>query len=289
MKNKILVSVIINYKDEELFLRSALESIFNQSYTNFELILVDDGSTDESNSIVSSFDDSRLKLFQNKCSLGIAKSRNIGLFKSKGDFIFFTDADCVVDKDWIHEGLKHFDKGYEGVEGKIIYMNDKPTLSDKIVQNLEAGSWMTANMAYRATTIKKLGGFNESFGNMMEDRELALRVLGSGKIFFSENMIVHHQIKKWNLKSLINRHKDQAVSKLLLYDLYGDKTDFYFFVLFPGHLATILFPPLLLIKGFRDGVKNMLDLKLLFSFYFAYLLERIYIIKMAIKKRRFII
>lgn len=86
----------------ERTLSSALESLSNQTYDNYEIILVDDGSTDNSNYICKQFvkQDSRFQLYC-KNNGGVSDARNLGLSKAKGEWVTFFDADDVVSEEWL--------------------------------------------------------------------------------------------------------------------------------------------------------------------------------------------
>lgn len=93
---KDLVSVIMsNYNTPEEYLCSAIESILNQTYQNFEFIIIDDCSTDNSLSIIESYTDDRIKIIKNEQNLGITKSLNRGLAVAKGEFVARMDADDI--------------------------------------------------------------------------------------------------------------------------------------------------------------------------------------------------
>lgn len=93
---KGLVSVIMsNYNTPEEYLRPAIESILNQTYQNFEFIIIDDCSTDDSLSIIESYTDSKIKIIRNEKNLGITKSLNRGLAVAKGEFVARMDADDI--------------------------------------------------------------------------------------------------------------------------------------------------------------------------------------------------
>ncbi len=96
MENKTsLISVIIPLYNKEKSIRATIESVLDQSYKSFELIVVDDGSTDTSVDIVKSFDDSRLFLYQ-KENGGVSSARNYGVKHANGDWIVFLDADDLL-------------------------------------------------------------------------------------------------------------------------------------------------------------------------------------------------
>lgn len=93
---KDLVSVIMsNYNTPEEYLRQSIESILNQIYRNFEFIIIDDCSTDNSLKIIESYTDKRIKIIRNEQNLGITKSLNKGLAVAKGEFVARMDADDI--------------------------------------------------------------------------------------------------------------------------------------------------------------------------------------------------
>lgn len=90
-------SVIIPIFNVEKFLSKCIESILSQSYPNWELILVNDGSSDKSPQICDTFasKDSRIKVI-NKSNQGVSKARNSGLDIARGKYICFVDADDII-------------------------------------------------------------------------------------------------------------------------------------------------------------------------------------------------
>ncbi len=93
---KGLISVIMsNYNTPEEYLRPAIDSILTQTYKNFEFIIIDDCSTDNSLSIIESYTDDRIKVIKNEQNLGITKSLNRGLAVAKGEFVARMDADDI--------------------------------------------------------------------------------------------------------------------------------------------------------------------------------------------------
>lgn len=93
-----MISVIVPIYNSETLIKNCLESILNQTYTNLEILLIDDGSTDSSGLICESYSkiDKRIKVFH-KTNEGVSSARNYGLTKAKGDYIAFLDND-----DYIH-------------------------------------------------------------------------------------------------------------------------------------------------------------------------------------------
>jgi glycosyltransferase involved in cell wall biosynthesis len=90
-----IVSVVMPTYNGEKFLRPAIESILEQTFTDFELIVIDDASTDTTPRILAEFRDDRLLLFRNDCNLGIAGATNKGLAVARGEYLALQDHDDV--------------------------------------------------------------------------------------------------------------------------------------------------------------------------------------------------
>lgn len=88
----MLVSIIIPLFNKESSIKDTIISVLNQSHENIEIIIINDGSTDNSLGIVSKFKDFRIKVF-NQTNQGVSSARNLGIKHSNGEFISFLDAD----------------------------------------------------------------------------------------------------------------------------------------------------------------------------------------------------
>jgi glycosyltransferase involved in cell wall biosynthesis len=118
----IKVSVLINNYNYGKFIKDAIDSVLNQTYQNFELIIVDDGSSDSSREVINSYNDSRIKKIF-KQNGGQASALNVGIEHCKGDIISFLDSDDEFYPTKLEEVVKVFQKGYE----YIINDTDTPT------------------------------------------------------------------------------------------------------------------------------------------------------------------
>ena len=98
-----LVSIIMPSWNTERFIAETIKSVINQTYTNWELLIVDDCSTDKTDEIVASFNDNRIKYFHNEKNSGAALTRNKALREAKGEWIAFLDSDDL----WMPEKLEH--------------------------------------------------------------------------------------------------------------------------------------------------------------------------------------
>lgn len=103
-----LVSIVIANFNGEGFLNTCLKSVLSAQYSNFEIIIVDDGSNDGSIKIIKSFQrkDRRVSLIVNSKNVGAAASRNKAIKVAKGEIVIFLDNDTEVDKNWLGELVK---------------------------------------------------------------------------------------------------------------------------------------------------------------------------------------
>lgn len=284
-----LVSVVVCVKNGEACVGGCIESVLNQDFSDFELIIIDDASIDETKLIIEGFKDDRIKYFRNPQWLGISRSRNAGLANSKGKFVFFTDADCVVSQDWLSEGLKYLESGFLGVEGKIYYVSEnyQPTFSDHVMKNIAGGNYMTGNIAYNNSIVKAIGGFNEKL-SYHSDREIALRVMKVGKIFFNPGMVVFHPrvtiTPKMYLKSA-----SLTKNRIHLFKNFKDRQCFLGPIIYPGNLLKILFPPLVFVSLFFNKFKSSEDFKLIPYSYVHSIIERLLLWKEGVVERVFIL
>ncbi len=97
----------------EKYLRETIESILNQTYKDFEFIIIDDGSTDNSVKIIESYNDSRIKLYKNEKNMGISDSTNKGIELAKGEYIALTDHDDIYYNTRLEKQVKYLDENMD--------------------------------------------------------------------------------------------------------------------------------------------------------------------------------
>lgn len=99
-----LISIIIPIYNQEKYLRKCLDSILNQTYKNFEAILIDDGSTDSSPELCDKFakEDDRIKVIH-KVNAGVSETRNLGISIAKGEYICFIDSDDYIESTYLQD------------------------------------------------------------------------------------------------------------------------------------------------------------------------------------------
>ena len=221
---KTTVSIVMCVRNVEKYIDDCIGSILNQTFNDFELLVIDDLSNDQTRQKIERFDDKRIKYYRNEKWLGIAKSRNRGLNQATGKYVFFTDGDCVLSRNWIEIGLRRFKDGNcVGVEGKTYYVSEeyKPTRSDGVTENKKGGEFMTCNIAYKKNILEKIRGFDERFV-YFDDRDLAMRAQKFGRICFDPEMIVYHQKITLKPAQFVQQSK-RIRDRVLLYKKFKDK------------------------------------------------------------------
>ena len=113
-----LVSIVICTYDRAEYLQKCLDSMLNQTYGNFEVIIVNGPSTDNTASILKNYP---FKTVQQIKKSGLSAARNLGIKEAKGDIIAFIDDDGVADKNWIKNLVKRYKDETIGGVGGIIY------------------------------------------------------------------------------------------------------------------------------------------------------------------------
>jgi glycosyltransferase involved in cell wall biosynthesis len=121
MHHSPTVSIITPAYNAECYIAEAIESVLAQTYIDWELLVVDDGSADETAKIVKSFSDTRITLIQQE-NHGVSSARNKGLELAKGQYITFLDADDVLPLDSLRSRIDHLDNNpdVDIVDGRII-------------------------------------------------------------------------------------------------------------------------------------------------------------------------
>lgn len=221
-----LVSVIIIFLNGESFLEEAIESVFTQTYNNWELLLVDDGSTDRSTAIALKYTEQypekvRYLEHENRCNRGMSTSRNLGLKNAKGDYIALLDADDVWFPHKLEEQVKILNAHPEAamvygsalwwyswtgnpedasrdfcdrVEQQVSYPNTviyPPQLVPTFIKG--AGVPCPATVLVRREFLQQIGGFEDSFRDMYEDQVFYSKLCLSAPVFVSSECWIQYR------------------------------------------------------------------------------------------------
>ena len=141
MSKEPLVSVIMPVFNSESTLERAIDSVLRQEYSNLELLVIDNNSSDKSKTIASQYSDGRIKVFSQK-KQGVSATRNVGLAEAKGEFICFLDADDELPRWSISSRMiKMKDPNVNFVDGQVEFKGSKrktwqPEKSKHLLQGL---------------------------------------------------------------------------------------------------------------------------------------------------------
>lgn len=148
-----MVSIIVPVYNVENYLKVCVDSILNQTYENYELILIDDGSTDTSGIICDSYANSfdKVRSFHQKNS-GVSASRNLGIEKANGEYITFIDSDDWVEPDYIGRMVAYMEPG-AFVAGHLV-LNNKSSIKSDVITRVTVGEAQIS-----VFSSKGIGGF----------------------------------------------------------------------------------------------------------------------------------
>ena len=126
MQNFPLVSINMPVFNGAKYIKESIQSVLNQTFSNFELIVVDDGSTDESAEIVRSFSDKRIRFIENETNKGIAFTRNFAAENSLGKYIAIFDCDDIMLPEKLQKQVDFLEQNPDfAMVGSSIEMIDK--------------------------------------------------------------------------------------------------------------------------------------------------------------------
>lgn len=194
-------SIIVPIHNAQRTLRACLDSLCALEYSENEIILVDDGSTDDSANIAETYPFKLLHLPQN---LGAGEARNRGCLIAQGDILVFTDADCIVPPDWLRKIECAFRNGVDGITGVYAPPSDAAFLARFVGYDIrlrflrltrDANVFGTYNGAILHRVFDEVGGFNSRIpAASWEDVDFGLRVVAKGYslIIDPTNAVIHH-------------------------------------------------------------------------------------------------
>ncbi|MFC1815930.1 glycosyltransferase family 2 protein [Thermodesulfobacteriota bacterium] len=209
------VTVLMPVYNAGLFLREAINSILGQTWPDFEFLIINDGSTDNSREIISSFSDPRIRLIDNPTNIGLTKSLNRGLQLSKGEYIARQDADDISYPERLEKQILFLDAHPDivllGTRGRAIDKNGNPSQANplRIPVGLLAIHWYlmfqnafihSSVMFRRVIVWERLGGYDESF-KRAQDYEIWSRTARSFKVENLSDIFIDHRFEYGSIVS----------------------------------------------------------------------------------------
>jgi glycosyltransferase involved in cell wall biosynthesis len=224
--NKPLVSCIVIFFNAEEFFEKAIESIFSQTYDNWELLLADDGSTDSSTAIAQRYaqkypDKVRYSEHVNHQNLGMSATRNLGIRKTKGKYIAFLDSDDIWLPLKLEQQVAIMESHSEAamVCGRSLYWRSwtgnpddrqkdympelgvepnslfkPPTLSILCYPLGKATAPCPSDFLLRREIVEQIGGFEEGFRGMYEDQAFLSKLYLVGSVFIASDCWLRYRL-----------------------------------------------------------------------------------------------
>lgn len=208
--SRVRVSVVINTCNRGAYIADTLVGLSQQTYDNFEVIVVNGPSIDNTEEIVKRFN---VRYFD--APYNISVSRNIGIKYAAGDIIAFIDDDAVPEPDWLKDIVKAYDDPVVGAAGGRVYNADGsdfqycygkidvwgyPISGKKMFKHNTPGAYwyninIGTNASYRRDALIKIGGFDEEIEYYHDESDVCVRLIDNGyHVAQLEGAYVHHKM-----------------------------------------------------------------------------------------------
>lgn len=210
------VSVIMAAYNAETYIEEAIRSVLNQTFKDFELIVVNDGSEDQTLNVIKSIPDKRIKII-NLDNSGAANARNSGIRSSKGEYIAILDADDVALPDRLQKQVDFLDASLEyGIVGGnasvidkdgMFVTNTNQTLDwHSIKMKLPASPFIHSTVMFRSSLIKTIGFYPDI--STSEDALFFLKISKVSKMINLQDCLINYRL----LPSALSRRSTNLVN-----------------------------------------------------------------------------
>lgn len=211
------VSVVVPVRNGVPKIARCLQALFEQTLQPYEVIVVDGHSTDSTVEVAGKFPVT--VVYEDHGTVGGA--RQVGVEHAQGDYVAFTDADCIPQKDWLENLVREFDDGIVGVGGGIknvgnglweesialaldTFLGSANSVQDRVLQEKQVVKSISGcNSIYRKKDLIAVGGFDVRL-SINEDTELNSRLQQLGTLVYTPDAIVHHHQER-GLKEFVKR------------------------------------------------------------------------------------
>lgn len=215
-----MFSIVIPLYNKAKSIATTIQSVLGQSFADFELIIVDDGSTDDSVRVVNQFTDKRIRLIQ-KENGGVCSARNVGIAQARYEFIALLDADDYWDTDYLFEQQKLITDFPQAAmwginfapvvnrEIHITYRTGLPSGFRGIVQNYFtiqgriSDLFCSSSVVVKKDIFDRVGGFDERI-KYAEDIDVWYRIIADYSVVFYDRIMVYYQFDAQNRALNIN-------------------------------------------------------------------------------------
>ncbi|MDA2918198.1 glycosyltransferase [Desulfobacterota bacterium AH_259_B03_O07] len=205
------VTVLMSVYNGELYLREAIHSILLQTFEDFEFLIINDGSTDNSRKVIQSYKDPRIKLIDNEHNLGLTESLNKGFAMAEGEFIARQDADDISEPERLASQVAFLEKNPEVAllgtgckwideNGKVIGNSNLPCDTIQILWYvLFRNPFLHSSVMFRKSAVlEKIGLFNYSYP-YAQDWELWSRIARSLPVAILDEYLIKYRNSPYSM------------------------------------------------------------------------------------------
>lgn len=213
------VSIVLPTYNGETFIRESIESVINQTYQNWELIIVNDCSTDKTPEIINEYAqrDSRIKVYNNEVNKKLPASLNVGFSHATGEYYTWTSDDNMFKPNAIEVLVKYLDENpdvdlvsskYDVIDekGNFVKLFDKN--NKRTVLKLVRGPNVGASFMYKKEISEKVGGYDTELF-CAEDYDFWCKVAVAGNILYTNESLYKYRV---NSQSLTATKRDIAIA-----------------------------------------------------------------------------
>ena len=215
------MSVVVPVRDRATLLEDLLASLAAQTFRDFEVIVVDDASRDDS-AVVATHAAARgeaVRVARLDSHRGAVAARTHGVELSTGEILAFTDSDCRPHREWLAALVDAIDRGADVVQGATIAARAAGPLERTVATDRDDGLYATCNVAYRRSAFIAAGGFRTDAGDVLrfrtgsrarhlgfgEDCLLGWRVRRNGVAAFEPGAVVEHHVFPFEPAAALSR------------------------------------------------------------------------------------
>ena len=229
------ISVIMSAYNAEKYIKEAINSVLNQTFKDFEFIIINDGSTDSTKNIILSYKDSRIRLIENKENIGLTKSLNKGLRVAKGEYIARVDVDDPSMPERFEKQVsfldRHKDMAVVGSWTQVINEETRKTYVLKNSCNPAIIKWayifknqiVHSSSLFRKKAIKEAGYYNERY-KYAQDFDLWFRVSRKYKMANIPKVLTKHRIHSKSVTGIPETHK---IQKQFVLEIISNNVNYY--------------------------------------------------------------
>lgn len=201
------VSVVIPVYNVEKYVRQAIKSVLDQTFKDFEIVIIDDGSTDHTLKVIKSFKDKRIKVFKNPKNLGLVESINKGINESRGEYIARFDGDDICERERFKKQVEFLDNNPDYVivgsqeqqinpKGEKLPSQYKVPQTDQEIRRIQYlwNFMIHPTVMMRKDVVVNVGGYRKFFKGGAEEYDLWLRMLRFGKFYNLKEKLIKKRI-----------------------------------------------------------------------------------------------